>query len=283
MELLTQASLIAAFFAGVAALFAPCCITVLLPVYLASIFRQRRTVYLMTFIFFLGLLVVFLPLGLGAGFLGRIFNQYHDLIYILGGLFVFFLGISLALGWHSSLPIHLNPTLEKTHPTSIFILGIFSGVATSCCAPVLAGVLTLSVLPGSLFWGGMFSLTYVLGMVAPLFLIALLLDRFQITEVFWKARSPLNYRLGGKKITLPWATVLSASIMIFMGGLIIILTLTGRLAMQTGYQITVNAYLTQFLNLLRNWLGKVPEIFWSLLVFWILLIIIREAIKKIKK
>lgn len=283
MELLTSASLLAAFFAGAAALFAPCCITVLLPVYLAQIFRQRSTVYLMTFIFFLGLLVVFLPLGLGAGFLGQIFNQYHDLIYTLGGLFVLFLGISLALGWHYSLPFHVNPTVEKTHPVSIFVLGIFSGIATSCCAPVLAGVLTLSVLPGSVFWGGMYSLSYVLGMIVPLFMMAYFLDRFKVTEVFWKGRAPVSYTLAGKKISLPWAQVIAAGIMILMGGLIIILTLTGKLAMQTGYQITINAYLTQFLNFLNSWAGKVPEWVWLVVVFFVLAGIMKGVIKKIKK
>ena len=39
METLIIASLVTAFIAGTAALFAPCCITVLLPAYLGSIFK----------------------------------------------------------------------------------------------------------------------------------------------------------------------------------------------------------------------------------------------------
>jgi len=50
MDLLVSTSMVAAFIAGVAALFAPCCITVLLPSYLGSIFRERTKVFLMTFI-----------------------------------------------------------------------------------------------------------------------------------------------------------------------------------------------------------------------------------------
>ncbi|KKT78169.1 MAG: Cytochrome c biogenesis protein transmembrane region, partial [Candidatus Giovannonibacteria bacterium GW2011_GWC2_44_8] len=78
METLIIASLITAFIAGIAALFAPCCITVLLPSYLGSIFREKRKVFLMTFVFFLGLLAVFLPLGMGAAGLGKLFSRYHD-------------------------------------------------------------------------------------------------------------------------------------------------------------------------------------------------------------
>ena len=47
---LVMASLVTAFIAGVAALFAPCCITVLLPAYLGSIFRQKATIMLMTLV-----------------------------------------------------------------------------------------------------------------------------------------------------------------------------------------------------------------------------------------
>ena len=65
MELLISTSLIAAFVAGIAALFAPCCVTVLLPSYFGSIFETRRKVFLMTFIFFLGILIA-MTFGDGA-------------------------------------------------------------------------------------------------------------------------------------------------------------------------------------------------------------------------
>ena len=97
METLIIASLITAFVAGIAALFAPCCITVLLPSYLGSIFRERQKVLLMTFVFFLGLLAVFLPLGLGAAGLGQLLSKYHDPIFIVGGIFLLLLGASILL------------------------------------------------------------------------------------------------------------------------------------------------------------------------------------------
>lgn len=73
MDALTNTSIVAAFIAGVAALFAPCCITVLLPSYLGSIFKERYKVVLMTFIFFLGILTVFLPIRSWRGGIGAIF------------------------------------------------------------------------------------------------------------------------------------------------------------------------------------------------------------------
>src|SRR3989344_98021 len=126
MELLISASLIAAFFAGVAALFAPCCITVLLPSYLASVFRERYKIFLMTFVFFLGILAVFLPLGLGMGLLGQFFNRYHNTIFLIGGSFLAVLGTSLILGKHFSLPFQTKPALKNNQAVSIFTLGVFS-------------------------------------------------------------------------------------------------------------------------------------------------------------
>ena len=176
MEVLIGTSLVVAFIAGVAALFAPCCITVLLPSYLGSVFRQKRTVVLMTFVFFLGLLVVFLPLGFGVASLGQLFSAYHNTIFVFGAIFLLLLGLSILLGIHFSLPFSTSHSAKVKGAGSVFVLGIFSGAATLCCAPVLAGVIALSVLPGSLFWGGMYALAYVLGMVVPLLIIAFFVD-----------------------------------------------------------------------------------------------------------
>src|SRR3989338_2715813 len=114
MEILIVASLITSLLAGVAALFAPCCIGVLLPAYFASIFRQKRTVILMTLVFFFGLLVVFLPIGLGLGFMGNLFKQYHNTIYIIGSVFLFGLGSLLILGKQLSLPFHTKSPVKVT-------------------------------------------------------------------------------------------------------------------------------------------------------------------------
>src|SRR3990167_6238524 len=132
MELITTASFITAFLAGVAALFAPCCIGVLLPSYLASVFKTKTKIFLMTFVYYLGILTIFLPLGLGMASLGVLFRDYHSIFFIAGGLFMLLLGIFLVLGRSFMLPFHLSPQFKKYDPFSIYILGLFSGVATSC-------------------------------------------------------------------------------------------------------------------------------------------------------
>jgi len=255
MEILIVTSLIVAFIAGIAALFAPCCITVLLPAYLGSIFRQKRTVLLMTFVFFLGLLTVFLPLGLGVAGLGQLFSQYHNVIFTLGGLFLLLLGISILLGIHFSLPFSINYTNKVTGAGSVFILGIFSGFATLCCAPVLAGVIALSALPGSVFWGGMYSLVYVLGMVLPLFIIAFFVDKTNVTEKLVIFKKRISYLFFGKKINITIANVVSGITFLLMGILILYLAKTNQLAMGGGeYQITINIYMAKLTNFIKQYL-----------------------------
>ena len=254
METLIIASLITAFVAGIAALFAPCCITVLLPSYLGSIFREKRTVVLMTFVFFLGLLAVFLPLGLGAAGLGKLFSQYHDPIFIAGGILLLFLGASILLGRHFSMPFSVHPKLKINNAGSVFTLGIFSGFATMCCAPVLAGVIALSVLPNSIFWGGLYSFAYVLGMVAPLFLIAYLLDKNNFTQKIMESNKGLSYSIGGRQINLAIADLISGTTFLAMGIFILYLAKTNQLAMGGGeFQTQINIYIKQLVQIINGW------------------------------
>jgi len=86
-------SLTASFLAGVLALFAPCCITFLLPSYLGTIFKNRKKVMFYTFIFALGLSLILIPVALGFRAFIFFFDQFHSQVYYLGGLFLIFMGI----------------------------------------------------------------------------------------------------------------------------------------------------------------------------------------------
>lgn len=279
-DLLISASIITAFVAGMAALFAPCCITVLLPAYLGSIFRQRRTIFLMTFIFFLGLLTVFLPLGLGMASLGRLFTKSHDVLFAAGGTFFVLLGLSILSGKHFSFPSPMHPKINVKNAGSVFVLGIFSGFATLCCAPVLAGVMALSVLPGSLFWGAIYSLAYVLGMTIPLFVIAYFLDRSEITDKISVFRKRVSYSFLGSKVSITMSEILSGTMFLLMGLLLVYLTYTGQLAMGGGYQTEINIFVSNISEDLKNILGNAPSIIWPVFVALLLLAIIRVAWKE---
>ncbi len=286
MEAIIVASLIVAFIAGIAALFAPCCITVLLPSYLGSVFRQKRTVVLMTFVFFLGLLAVFLPLGLGAAGLGKLFSTHHDAIFIIGSIFLLLLGLSILLGIHISMPFSMGSKRNTRikGAGSIFVLGIFSGTATLCCAPVLAGVIALSALPGSMLLGGMYALAYVLGMVVPLFIIAFFVDKTNVMKRLEILKKQVSYSLAGKRIRLTVSEVVSGSTFFLMGALIFYLAKTNRLAMgDGGYQTTINIFLANLTNSINKFLTEMPSIIWITLAVVVVSLIIRMVSLKRKK
>jgi len=284
MELLLSASIIAAFIAGVAALFAPCCITVLLPSYFASIFRERYKVFLMTFIFFLGILTIFLPIGLGAAALGQFFSQYHNTIFGIGGAFLIVLGFILVAGKHFSVPFRVNPSLKKHNALSVFALGIFSGIATTCCAPVLAGVLALAALPGSIAWGGIYTLSYVFGMVAPLFLLSLFMDKTGITQKLSNTfQKQIEYPFGSKKISITVSEAISGITFLAMGSLILYLALANKLFVHSEYQVSINILLTKVLNSVNGFVKVVPEYIWAILLVAAIVLITKLAIKQLKK
>jgi len=151
MDFIFGASIVASFLAGMVALFAPCCITVLLPSYIASAFREKKNILKMTFIFFAGLSTVLVPIGLGAAGLAQVFQNFHQELWIFGGLFMITLAVLSFLGKSLAMPLpgRMKEKLKMesgNHSKSVYGLGVLSGAATSCCAPVLVGAMTLAVI-----------------------------------------------------------------------------------------------------------------------------------------
>jgi len=161
------------------------------------------------------------------------------------------------------MPMSVHPQLKKTDTLSIFILGIFSAIATTCCAPVLAGVLALSVLPGSYLLGAMYTLTYVLGMVTPLFILAAFLDKADVTQKFFALRIPVTFKLLGIKITNTLANLFSGLMFLAIGIVILYSAFTNQLTMQNTYQLTVNIYIAQLTKFIGNYTRIIPESIWA--------------------
>ena len=164
----------AAFVAGMIAFFAPCCSGVMMPTYLAAVSggNRMRTARLSA-IYVAGVAAIVWPITLGAGAVGQFTSRYHPQLFVLGGLMMLFTAVVLWRGSMLPIPMLRQPELTGT-AGSVFILGVFSGAATACCAPVLAGAVALSALSGS--WVGGFAMggAYILGIVFPLVVIALL-------------------------------------------------------------------------------------------------------------
>lgn len=283
MELVTTASFITAFVAGVAALFAPCCIGVLLPSYLASVFKTKTKIFLMTFVYYLGLLTVFLPLGLGMAWLGSLFSRYHGIFFTLGGLFMLLLGVSLVLGKSAMLPMKVKPQLKGHDFGSVYLLGIFSGIATSCCAPVLAGVLALSALPGSWILGTSYALVFVTGLVLPLFVMAFFVDKTNAAQRFQSLRRRINYPLFGRTISVNLSHLVSGALYIITGVFILAYErLNPDNATTDMYQLQINLVAADVTRSVSRITHIVPEVVWAVLFGLIFLAIAWAAYRQAK-
>lgn len=256
--MLFQTSLIAAFVAGMVALFAPCCITFLLPAYLGSVFKEKEKVVLMTLVFGAGIFVVLLPAVLGVAFISQLIFRGHETIYLLGGLVMLLVAITTILGVKMPVPHLPNNQSGKSDVLSIFTLGIFSGITSACCAPVLIGILTLTFLSPSFFGALAVGVMYVLGMVVPLLLIALLIGD-KVSKLSVLRQSIASFKLGGSSFNLILSNVIAGIVFLFTGLLTLGLTLTGRLSnnnMDSFTKIIQNAgnYVNSFVggNILAN-------------------------------
>ncbi len=211
-------SVLAALIAGSIALFAPCCISVMLPAYFASSFPNRRLLVAMTFLFAGGIATIILPIALGASVLRQLLTTQHTAIYVTGGLIMLGLAVYVLLGGQIHLPMPGRRAGGKTGVLSVYTLGIFSGMASSCCAPVLAGVIALSSVASSFLLALGLGTAYVFGMVAPLFVIALLWERLggRVSRLF-RPRA-FTWRLGPLRSTLSVTNLASGLLLALIGG-----------------------------------------------------------------
>lgn len=172
--ILTGISLMASFLAGVLALFAPCCITFLLPSYLGTIFKEKKKIMYYTVIFALGLATILVPIALGIRTAIYFLDAYHKTVYYVGAIVMILMGfMTIKPIFHLPSFLHVKP-LDKEHVSagSVLGLGIMSGITSACCAPVLFAAVTLTSLTPSLFIAVIVALAYVAGIVTPLVLIA---------------------------------------------------------------------------------------------------------------
>lgn len=263
-ELLLSGTVLAAFLGGVVALLAPCCVSVMLPAYFAATFRRRSRVLVMTLVFALGVGTVILPIGLGATALSRLIAGQHFIVFAVMGLAMAVGGIAMLLGWKPPIPM---PAMRGggAGTGGVYLLGVFSGAASACCAPVLAGVAAVSGAVASFPAALTVGIAYVFGMVAPLCVLALLWDRrdWGSSRLFTAAARPV--RIGRRAV--PLSAVISGGVLAVLGVLTIVIAFTGPDMGAGGWQQQVTAWLGHAVAVVRNALSWLPGWAGVLLVF----------------
>ena len=256
--LVYSSSLIAAFLGGVLALFAPCCVVSLMPTFAGTalrrgVFRLPQT----SLMFSAGIAVVLLPVVLGIGELGAQLTAFHRAVYFGVAAILLVIGVAALLGRGLSLPM---PSLRFRSRTlggagETFLLGVVSGVVSSCCAPVLVGVIALSALAASPLGALGLGLSYVFGMVFPLFIATLVWERFNIGERVATARW-IRMRIAGRSVF--WTDVASGAIFLAMGLLALVIAISGKSTLTPDVLVTWSRWSTGLAGTVAVLLGRLP-------------------------
>lgn len=255
-------AVLASFLAGAVALFAPCCISVMLPAFFAGTFRQRTALTAMALIFALGVAAVILPIAFGATAISRLINGQHALVWGVAGALMIAMGIAVLVGWRLPMPALRVQAGGTRSPGSVFLLGAFSGTASACCAPVLAGVIGLSAASDSFLTALAVGLAYVFGMVVPLFVIALLWERFSWGESRLLNAVGMSVGFGRWRRRIAVATLVSGVLLIAVGAVVAVVAVTGPGMSSSGLLETVSGELQHVSHLIVATVG--PGLAWVL-------------------
>ena len=249
-DLLLAGSLAAAFAAGMVAFFAPCCAGVMMPAYLAAIGGGHRLrIARLTAFYVAGVAVVVLPITLGAAALASYVSKWHAQMFTIGGLMM--IGVAVALWRGTMLPIDMPQPKLTGSTLSVFGLGVFSGGATACCAPVLAGAIALSATSGTIAGGLLLGIAYVSGMMAPLIPLALVYGRAKK-----RVRDPkVTLRVGSHAKRIGVIKLLGVVLFAGFGLLFVGLALTGRSDTAPGFQKAMGTWTRE----LAAYLDGVPN------------------------
>jgi cytochrome c biogenesis protein CcdA len=251
--LLFGSTLLVALLGGVVALFAPCCVSVMLPAFFASTFRTSRSVVAMTLVFGVGVATVIVPLGLGAAAVSAQLVRLHTPLFGVAGLLMLAVGAAMLLGWKPMFRWLPTAPTATSGPLGVYALGVFSGIASACCAPVLVGVAVLSGSSGSFPVALAVAVTYVIGMVLPLLAISLLWDRREWGTRSWLATRTLKVR--GRDLTA--GSLLSGVVLVLMGAVTLVTAVRGPMATD-GWRLRVAAWLQHQAANVTDWAGWVP-------------------------
>lgn len=215
-----------AFLGGILTLLSPCSV-MLLPAFFAYAFTSPSALIGRTAVFYLGLCVTLVPLGVFSGTLGSLLTTNRSTLVAVAAGVVILLGL-----WQlSGLPVPgltraQSGSADTTSTASVFALGAVYAVAGVCAGPILGSVLMVAALGGSAVYGGSMLALYALGMTLPLFVLAAVWKRLGTRGKALIA--PKEVSIGPWRNT--WTMVVSGLLSIAIGVVLILTDGTASLS-----------------------------------------------------
>ncbi|WP_246816069.1 cytochrome c biogenesis CcdA family protein [Corynebacterium sp. HMSC11E11] len=179
---------VGAFLGGLLSLLSPCS-ALLLPSFFAYAFDGVGKLVQRTAVFYLGMITVLVPMGAGVGAVGSLLTVHRSTVTMVAGVVVIALGVFTGLGGGFRFGGRFGPDAEATARgtgvLNVAVLGAVYGLAGFCSGPLLGAILTVALAGGSPVQGGALMAVYALGMAAPLLLMALLWEKFDLGSRSW--------------------------------------------------------------------------------------------------
>lgn len=219
------------FFGGILTLLSPCSV-MLLPAFFAYAFSSPLQLLSRTAMFYIGLLVTLVPLGLLSGILGSMLTQHRTALIMVAALMVMIIGVIQVIGIDTPW-LRRGTGGEGTSALSVFILGSVYGIAGVCTGPILGSVLTVAAAGANPTYGGIMLALFALGMALPLVALSLVWNKFKLGTRSWM--KPRRFRIGLWENSI-WMIV-SGVLSIGIGVLLLLTRGTGSL----GGVLTIDA------------------------------------------
>ena len=155
-------------------------------------------------------------------------------------------------------------------------------MASSCCAPVLAGVIALSSVASSFGLALALGSAYVFGMVAPLFVISLLWERYDWrSSRLFRPRS-FTLRLGSFRRAITGTSLASGLLLVLMGAATIYVGLAYEaMPASTGWQANLAADLQSYGQTATDALSWIPGWAGAVVLLIIVALLARRALKQL--
>ncbi len=233
-----------AYLGGVFALLSPCS-GAILPAFFAYSFETKGRLVRMTYVFYLGLALVFVPISGASSLVNTFILDNAELIFAIGGAVLIALGLlalfgfdmgrlTAAVGFEPSTFGQQRVSEAKTEVGKVYLMGAVFGFATSSCtAPILSGLVALSVTTGLSAVGGiLLFLVFALGIVSPLFALAVVFEKSDVAKRMTQAK-PITLDIGRFKHSFHPVHLASGTALVLLG--LVFIVFRGTLALTHYY------------------------------------------------
>jgi len=251
-DIAAKVSFFFAFLAGMLGILSPC-ILPFLPSYFAYTFKEKKNITLMTLVFFIGFSLVFVAMGVVAGFIG----ERSLLVVQLDWLVMFAGAVLVAMGVMSIFDKGFSGLiLKRKHAKhdipGTFMFGIFYAIGWSAClGPILVGILGIGALLHNPWHSALLLFFYSLGNLVPLFLLSVFYDTFNLGESRLIKGKLLTFTLEDKVYHLNSTKLISGLLFILVGG--VMLFYKGTTVVNTWDILGTKEYFYSIQNALLKW------------------------------